>query len=364
MKRRHKKPWGNFRFRFRANAGCVRPDDPVGSVLPSKKERRRRRWRLAMLGTKCAAFAAVGVVLLTFAARVWRETTSLNDAFTVGEFGYESNVSSERGGLGRQTILDVTGLRSDVNVMQVNLQTVHDALLTLPQIRSAEVRRFFPNRIDIRLEERRPVAWLECAAKDILPRDTIKGRLLDEAGVVFPCRALLSHHAHLPVLGVPALTWAEDGKPLADLRALRALDLLNAVRRQSWPRPFSVLRLDVLNDYSILANFSDDAKVVFGLENIPRQVSRLAAIYGWAESQGKNLESASLLAEQNVPATFFPSTTKQSLLTSSPGPLTASPASSQPPVAAAASRPVQGDPASERNLAQEDRDIHAILRGN
>jgi hypothetical protein len=304
---RHRRK-GNFRFRFRHRSKTTGSpkDDVLASVEPTAKELRRLRRQMAWTAAKCAGITAAGVWLFSGSMRLWREGFTTHPDFAVGHFALTSNVPAERGGVTRDLVLAATGLREDTNVMDVDLESVRRALERLPQIKAARVERVFPNLIEIHVEERRPVAWLACGPKDIQPRDSVKGRLLDESGAVFECRSLVNPYNRLPVINVPTLDWVESGRPLADRRALRAVELIAILEQKRWPVPMSLVQIDVLNDYSLIAHFSDHAQATFPMEDLDRQAGRLAEICRFSANKGRSVETVNLIPQKNIPVTYFP----------------------------------------------------------
>src|SRR5205085_7617200 len=64
------------------------------------------------------------------------------------------------GTLQREQILSVADLREGENIFRVHLARVHDRLQELPQVDEVEIVRKLPSEIDIRIVERKPVAWI------------------------------------------------------------------------------------------------------------------------------------------------------------------------------------------------------------
>jgi cell division septal protein FtsQ len=351
----HRPTTSNFRFRFRSEPGDPRKDDVVRSVPLSRKQIQRRRWALGWMVAKCLAISAVVICLLTFAARIWHESITVSPSFAVGDYSFHSNVPAERGGLTKDVITDVTGLRADLNVMKVDLTSLQTALNLLPQVQTAVVQRIFPNRIDIRITERQPVAWLACASREILPRDTIHGRLLDDKGVVFECRSLLHPYNHLPVINVPNLAWLQTGQALTDRRALQALSLIKEFNQQTWSVPLRIQEILLETDYSQTVTMTDGATVIFGTEKVPAQMQRLAKIYQWTKEHDRSLATAQLITELNVPVTFAPKGKTAAATTDAP--------KVAPKVVPATT---QAKPASAKRppISREAADIRAIVRGN
>lgn len=348
MFRKKQRPAGNFRFRHKSQTADPRKDDVVGSVPLSSKQLRRRRLMMAWLATKCVLIVSFVLWFVSFAVSVWKDSITTNPGFAVGDFNFYTNVASERGGLTRDSILEVTKLRSDTNVMKIDLRALQGSLMSLPQVQTAEVQRFFPNRIDIRVIERQPVAWLACGPKNILPRDTARGRLLDANGVVFECRSLLNQFSYLPVVNIPSLSWVETGKALSDSRAIHALNLIRDFNQQAWCTPLRIAEVIVENDYSLRCTLSDGAEALFAADDTPRQTRRLSKIYQYAKDSNKTVATAKLIAVKNTPVTFVE-------------PVSA-PAPARPPVSTQ-QRP-RAAASTSKSTTPIDADIAAIKRGN
>ncbi len=64
------------------------------------------------------------------------------------------------GTLQRDQILKAADLHEGENIFSVNLSQVHDRLQQLPQVDEVQVVRKMPAEIDIRIVERKPIAWI------------------------------------------------------------------------------------------------------------------------------------------------------------------------------------------------------------
>ncbi len=93
------------------------------------------------------------------------------------------------------------------NFFSLNLEMVRRALEQLPWARKVEVRRIWPARLEVRIEEHRPVArW----------GDT-KGELVNSYGEVFAASLVAPELERLPVLSGPPGTAAEVLKRYSEL---------------------------------------------------------------------------------------------------------------------------------------------------
>lgn len=360
MPRHRQSQISNFRFRFRSEPEDPRKADPVRSVPLSQKQLRRKRKAFAWMMAKCLGVTSIVLALMIFAHHVWHQAFSLSPNFTVGEFNFESNLPTEKGGISRDKIQEVTQLRPDINVMKVNLTDIHDALCKLPQVEEAIVERFLPNRIDIRVNERTPVAWLVCKDLDLPARDSVKGRFVDANGVVFQVHSLTNQYAPLPELEFPQLSEGEKNKALTDRRALQALKLVQLFDQQPWPDALRMKKVTVTSNYALEAKLSDGADVVFDLEGLPKQIDRLTKIYQYATANHETVDSVKLISDKNTPVKFVAKQT---------APEPQQPAKQAPPAAPKKAAPTTNrtastDKAKPSRAASPQDDINAIVRRN
>lgn len=93
------------------------------------------------------------------------------------------------------------------NFFSLNLETVRRALEQLPWVRKVEVRRVWPARLEVRIEEHRPVArWGET-----------HGELVNSYGEVFAASLVSPEAENLPLLSGPPGTASEVLKRYAEL---------------------------------------------------------------------------------------------------------------------------------------------------
>lgn len=99
----------------------------------------------------------------------------------------------------RQEVEQVLPSALKGNFFSLNLETVRGALETLPWVRRVEVRRIWPARLEVKVEEHRPAAkWGEG-----------RGELVDSYGEVFAAMPTVEELASLPLLFGPPGTAPE-----------------------------------------------------------------------------------------------------------------------------------------------------------
>src|SRR5438132_1551044 len=116
------------------------------------------------------------------------------------------------GTLQREQILKVADLHEGENIFRVNLGRVRDSLQRLPQVDEAEVVRKLPGEIDIRVVERKPVAWITGDKQISDPFVSDAAFLVDGRGVLMKEKKLLPEYLGLPLISGCSSELLEAGK--------------------------------------------------------------------------------------------------------------------------------------------------------
>jgi cell division protein FtsQ len=200
------------------------------------------------------------------------------------------------GSLTREQVLAAAGLTGHRNIFDYDIDSGREALKALPQVENADIRRYLPNRIEVTVTERKPVAWVMNDAKDD------RTHLLDARGLVFMPKRILPEYEPLPVISGVELGDLIPGKPIRKSELLAALELLR--RTRGGVGETEVLSIDVSKGYCLTATDQRHARVTFGLDDIPGQLECLAVIRNSAGSQ--EIETVNLMVAHNIPVTFVP----------------------------------------------------------
>src|SRR5882762_7114688 len=104
------------------------------------------------------------------------------------------------GTLQREQILNAADLHEGQNILRVNLGRVHDLIQQLPQTDEVQVMRKLPSEIDIRVVERKPVAWITSEKEISDPFASDSAFLVDARGVLMKEKKLLPEYLGLPLI--------------------------------------------------------------------------------------------------------------------------------------------------------------------
>lgn len=285
---------GNHRFRNRDGEHHL-----ALNVPPSRKELAMRRRRVTLRSVQWAAVAGLALWGMVAAGDLWDRAFRNSTTYAVGQFELLTN-----GVITAPQVAAVTGLRPDRNLTELDLGGLRQQLLTLPQVREAAVERRLPNHLSIRLEERRPAAWLACARQGLRAFDS-RGLLLDAEGVAFPAGVMLNEYTSLPVIHCADLSAVMPGRPVEYPLVRQALELVQQMRRHRWPQPMVIEQVHLTNRFTMVAQMDTDALFTFHPDHLEKQLARLQAILNKVGHSNSRVASVNLQLERNVPVTFF-----------------------------------------------------------
>ncbi|RFC45384.1 MAG: Cell division septal protein FtsQ [Verrucomicrobia bacterium] len=266
------------------------------TARPDKEQRRQSRRKVG------AAFKVVLLITLAsavvfgskFALKrlVWENPTYALDDIRVTTDGL----------LTRAQILEIMEVQDGRNIFTVDLAKARKALDLLPQVERVDLRRVLPSRIDVRISERQPIAWVAPSADTELGLDG-KAFLVDTRGYVMRTRKILPEHLALPILTGVVMEDVAPGQKLPTAEAFSAVELIKLSADDLRWQPRVV---DVSKGYCLLVTDQRKAKVTFGFDNIEGQLSRLRQIIDYVEPTQREFQSVNLMLERSVPIVFAP----------------------------------------------------------
>ena len=103
------------------------------------------------------------------------------------------------GTLQREQVLKAADLHEGANIFSVNLAKVRDRIQQLPQADEVEIVRKLPSEIDIRIVERKPVAWITSEKEITDPFASDAAFLVGARGVLMKQKKLLPEYLGLPL---------------------------------------------------------------------------------------------------------------------------------------------------------------------
>lgn len=290
---------GNYAFRSRRKK--VRFDVHRLDLNPeTDATRREQRRKVIRWGFKFALLILLATTVFSAGKIVVRDAFVDNNRFRLQHFSVITD-----GDLSVSEIIAATGLKEGMNMLHIPLVEVREKLRALPQVRNAKVSRGYPGLLFLEVEQRRPVAWLECPEQRLEARVPGYGCLLDEFGVVLPSSLVTTGQQRLPVIQVQKLGRLVPGQPVESApEMLAALSLLAAHESSALSHSLSIKRVDASKACALTVTYDARFNAVFPSENFERDIQRLQYLVEEASRRNWKLATVDLRVENNVPVTL------------------------------------------------------------
>ena len=246
------------------------------------------------------------VLALALVAGVYYGTRAgLNRFFFANpEYALSTIAIQTDGSLQRDQILKTAELREGLNIFSVNLAQVHDRLQELAQVDEVQVERKMPNEIDIRITERKPIAWITSERTVTDPFVSDAAFLVDARGIVMKEKKLLPEYLALPLITGCSSGVLVPGKPVDSFEARTALELLRLTTTSFMQTRFQVREVDVSKGYCLLVTDKNHTQVMFGFDRLEEQMQRLEQFLVYSDDSQRQIASVNLLVARNTPVTF------------------------------------------------------------
>jgi cell division septal protein FtsQ len=266
------------------------------STRPEKegfKEIRRRVYAVFRVGLILSGVGALVFLGKTGLRRLFWE----NPVYAVSDL----RVSTD-GMLTRAQVLELLELEEGRNIFSVDVERMRATLEGLPQVDRAEVRRMLPDRVEVRIVERQPVAWVAATAEAELG---VKGQalLVNGRGYALQTRKVLPEYLSLPMIVGVNMEDIAPGQKLPNAELLAAVELIRLSAGDGRWLPRIV---DVSKGYCLMVTDQRKARVTFGFENLEEQLNRLGQLLETVEPMQRDLQTVNLMLERNIPVTFAP----------------------------------------------------------
>src|SRR5215813_9217254 len=208
------------------------------------------------------------------------------------------------GTLQREQVLKAADLHEGANIFTVNLARVRDRIQQLPQADEVEIVRKLPSEIDIRVVERRPVAWITSEKEINDPFASDAAFLVGARGVLMKQKKLLPEYLGLPLIVGCSSETLEAGKVVESPEVKTALELVRLTESSFLQTRFQIREIDISKSYCLLVTDKNRSRVMFGLNDLEEQLRRLQVFLDYCDNTKQDLETLNLVAQRNIPVTF------------------------------------------------------------
>jgi len=265
----------------------------------SRSASQHRNRRVIVVLSKLGLFMAIMIGLYFGGLRLADRFFFENPDYRVSMIDIQTD-----GTLARDQVLRTAAIREGENIFRINLSDVHDRLQQLPQVDEVQLVRRLPAEIDIKLVERKPIAWITSEKDMADPFSTGGAFLVDARGVLMKEKKLLPEHLGLPLISGCKSESLEAGKVVESYEARAALELLRMSTRSFMQTRFQIREIDLSKGYCLSVTDKNHIRVAFDFDNLEQQVQRLEQLVAYAEDSKQELATVNLLVQRNIPVTF------------------------------------------------------------
>ena len=220
-----------------------------------------------------------------------------NPDYLLSDIAYRTD-----GTLTREDVLRSAGIVEGVNIFKLDISAVRDSIAALPPVDRVEVQRLLPNRMTIRIAERKPIAWVTNRA-DEDPTTSERAYLIDAHANAMKPRGPRQQFIHLPMIsGFPVENLA-DGQRVADYKVQAALEL---VRLNADNTRWQIKNVDVATGYSLVVTDNRHIQLTFNLDALDKQLARLDRLFRVLGDRENDLRTVNLFGDRNTYVTYQP----------------------------------------------------------
>jgi len=223
------------------------------------------------------SFSAIGV-FGTLVGAMGLEAFFKDPRYQINEISvYNQNLFS------KQEILQMSGLSTGMYWFDFSVSRAAREIEKNPNVKRAQVERVLPNKVLLKVVERRPVALLRGRRQDFL---------IDEEGVVLPMRNKVA--ASLPVINGAKVSQDQVGQKIDKEQMRNALSFLSASLETDLPLGMEIHQINVSHPSTLVARTQNGLKIFLGEGDYEKNISRLLRVTDHLERNGKWAESIDL----------------------------------------------------------------------
>lgn len=271
------------------------------SVRSDQAVRQRKR-RLFSIVSKVLLVVGVIVGVYFGATKAMAYLLLKNPEYNVAELNVETD-----GVLQPEVVLQTADLHKGTNIFLLNLSRATARVEAIPEVQKVQITRQLPNRITIQITERKPIAWIAVGQGPATREEVVHSKnvyFIDARAILLQPRKITPQDAYLPLIRGYSGGPLTDGQEAEGEEVHAALDLIHAHQDSLIAARFQIETIDLSKHFGLEVTDRNGMKVLFGLDEMDRQLKRLDVYLQTIDQRGQKLQTINLLAQRNIPITF------------------------------------------------------------
>jgi cell division septal protein FtsQ len=277
-------------------------------VKSRSKQVRAMRLRMAT----GALAVSTGLVLALFV--FWKGGQFMIDEYLYNNpaFSIQSIQVETDGIIPTSQILSWSNVRTNQNLLAIDLARIKRDLELVPLIQSASVERVLPHNLILRVSEREPIARVvlfQTRGTDGLLKPS--SYYLDYEGMVIPpvLREMNTSAFDAATSTLPTITGVDGaeilpGQKVGSPQLLAALQWLKLFRGSAMVGYVDIRGIDISARYTLTVQTEQGNEIVFALNEFPSQIARWRQVHDFARQQNRLIASLDLAVTNYVPAVW------------------------------------------------------------
>tara|TARA_R110000850_G_scaffold167796_4_gene292843 strand:+ start:1063 stop:2100 length:1038 start_codon:yes stop_codon:yes gene_type:complete len=208
------------------------------------------------------------------------------------------------GSLSESKLRSIANVSSGMSLMEIDLGGIESRLEKVPVVKEAIISREMPDKLNVIVKERSPIAWLSCPPLGIRPGDMERGFLLDDEGVLFRCMDLTETVQKLPVIEVYRMDDPVEGQSLEVQGTEGAIELIASSGLEYGTDDLLIHAIKLRNEWSLQCLYRNGLSVTFDLHEIKRGLTDLGVILARTSHLEAPLATVNVAVKKNIPVTF------------------------------------------------------------
>lgn len=262
------------------------------------------RQRLQKFSMYCGLFLRFTLVTSLVVGVYFGVTRGWNSLFWRNpDYALEDIIVKNPGSaLTRDQVIAASGVTMGENILSYDLSKIEAAVRTLPQVgarpEDVTVNRYLPNRLEIHIVERKPVAWVVTKAMpDYL--SSSNAYLVDADAAWFRPKQVLHEYETLPVISGVVTDNLQPGEAIRSSELMAALAL---IQKNEIP----VRSIDVSKGYCMIVKDQNGTLITFGLDDLQSQLARLKQARDAEKELSQQIATVNVMLARNIPITWVP----------------------------------------------------------
>jgi len=210
------------------------------------------------------------------------------------------------GRLRKEKVIEWASIPSEANLITLDIQKIQTRLLSRSEIGEAQVQKILPNKLVIKVIERRPVARL--VIRTVPTQIPTQVFALDKNGVIITPRPG-EDFMRLPEIIGANLREITPGEKVKSQSVLSAIDLIVLLETSHLRPKLGRICVDVSKEKTLRLSTPGGGWAILSRDPqlMEQQIARLAKIMEYASARSLRILSADLTVQRNVPVRFVKS---------------------------------------------------------